>query len=74
MKINVAPLQNLMNGSHLGEDNTHTMTWCSDNIDYKIEHVMHKCLDLYIVILKNTLLLNLLYYIKIYYYLIIYYL
>ena len=31
----------------LGEDNTHTKTWCSDNIDYRIEHVIHNCLDLY---------------------------
>ena len=47
MKIDVAPLQHLMKGSHLGEDNSHTRTWCSDNIDYKIEHAMYKCLDLY---------------------------
>ena len=31
----------------LGEDNTHTKTWCFDNIDYRTEHVIHKCLDLY---------------------------
>ena len=47
MKIDVAPLQNLIEGSHLDKDNTHTKTWCSDNIDYKIEHVMHKYFDLY---------------------------
>ena len=47
MKIYVAQLQYLMKGSHLCEDNTHIRTWCSDYIDYKIEHVMHKCLDLY---------------------------
>ena len=47
MKIDVAQLQNLIEGSHLDKDNTHTKTWCFDNIDYKIEHVMHKCLDLY---------------------------
>ena len=47
MKIDVAQLQHLMKGSHLGEDNTHARTWCFDIIDYKIEHVMHKCLDLY---------------------------
>ena len=46
MKIDVALLQHLMKGSHLHEDNTHTRTWCSDNINYRIEHVMHKCLDL----------------------------
>ena len=47
MKIDVAPLQHLMKGSHLGEDNSHTKTWCSDNIGYKIEHAMYKCLHLY---------------------------
>ena len=47
IKIDVASLQHLMKGSHLGEDNTHTRTWCFDDIDYKIEHSMHKCLDMY---------------------------
>ena len=47
MKIDMAPLQNLMGESHLDKDNTHTKTLCSNNIDYKIEHVMHKCLNLY---------------------------
>ena len=47
MKTDVTPLQHLMKGSHLGEDNSHTKTWCSDNIDYKIEHAMYKCLHLY---------------------------
>ena len=47
MKIDVAPLQHLTKGSHLDEDNTHTKIECFDNIDYKTEHVMHKCLDLY---------------------------
>ena len=47
MKIDVAPLQHLMKGSPFGEDNTHSRIWCSDNIDYRIEHSMHKCLDLY---------------------------
>ena len=47
MKIDVTSLQHLMKRSHLCEDNTHTRTWCSDNIDYRTKHVMHKCLDLY---------------------------
>ena len=47
MKINVAPLQNLIEESHLDKDNTHTKIWCSDNIDYRIEHVIYKCFDLY---------------------------
>ena len=47
MKIDVALLQNLIEGSHLDKDNTYTKIWCFDNIDYRIEHVMHKCLDLY---------------------------
>ena len=47
MKIDVVPLQHLMEGSHLGKNNTHTKTWCDDNIDYRIEQVMHKCLNLY---------------------------
>ena len=47
MKVNVAPLQQLKKRSHLDEDNTHTKIECSDNIDYKIEYVMYKCLDLY---------------------------
>ena len=51
MKIYVTQLQHLMDGSNLCKDNTHTKTWCSDNIDYKIEHVMHKCLDLYLQLL-----------------------
>ena len=46
MKIDVDPLQYLMGGSHLGKDNTHTNICCSNNIDYRIENVMHKCLDL----------------------------
>ena len=48
MKIDVTQLQHLMDRSNLGKDNTHTKTWCSDNIDYKIEHVINKCLDLYL--------------------------
>ena len=51
MKIDVTQLQHLMNESNLGKDNNHIKTWCSDNIDYKIEHVMHKCLDLYLQLL-----------------------
>ena len=47
MKIDVASLQNLIKESQLDKDNTHTKTWCSDNIDYRIEHDMHKCLELY---------------------------
>ena len=47
MKIDVTQLQNLIEGSHLDKDNTHIKTWYSDNIDYRIEHAMHKCLDLY---------------------------
>ena len=48
MKIDVAPLQHLMKGFYLVQDNIHTKTWCSDDInDHKIEHVMHKCLDSY---------------------------
>ena len=53
MKIDVTQLQHLMDISNLGKDNTHTKTWCSDNIDYKIEHVMHKCLDLYLQLLHG---------------------
>ena len=45
MKIDVAPLQYLMKGSHLGEDNTYTRIWCFDNINYKIEHVMNNFLN-----------------------------
>ena len=44
MKIDVARLQHLMKGSHLGENNTHTRIWCSNNIDYRIEHIMHNVL------------------------------
>ena len=51
MKIDVTQLQHLMDRSNLGKDNTHTKTWYSDNIDYKIEHVMNKCLDLYLQLL-----------------------
>ena len=51
MKIDVTQLQHLMDRSNLGKDNTHTKTWCSDNIDYKIEHVMNKCFDLYLQLL-----------------------
>ena len=53
MKIDVAPLQNLIEESHLDKDNTHTKTWYSDNIYYKIEHVIHKCLDLYLQFLDG---------------------
>ena len=62
----MTPLQHLMKGSHISEDNPHLRICCSNNIDYKIEHVMYKYLDLHIVILKKALLLNLLYYIKLY--------
>ena len=47
MKIDVVILQNLIEGSHLDKNNIHIKTSCSDNIDYRIEHAMHKCLDLY---------------------------
>ena len=53
MKIDVTQLQHLMDRSNLGKDNTHTKTCCSDNIDYKIEHVMNKCLDLYLQLLHE---------------------
>ena len=53
MKIDVTQLQHLMDISNLDKDNTHTKTWRSDNIDYKIEHVMHKCLDLYLQLLHG---------------------
>ena len=51
MKIDVTQLQRLMDISNLGKDNT--KTWCSNNIDYKIEHVMNKCLDLYLQLLHG---------------------
>ena len=53
MKIDVNQLQYLMDRSNFGKDNTHTESWCSDNIDYKIEHVMNKCLDLYLQLLHG---------------------
>ena len=53
MKIDVAQLQNLIDESHLDKDNTHTKTLYYDNIDYRIEHVMHKCLDLYLQLLDG---------------------
>ena len=46
-------LQYLIDRSNFGKDNTHTKTRCSDNIDYKIEHVMNKCLDLYLQLLHG---------------------
>ena len=51
MKIDVTQLQHLMDRSNLGKDKTYTKTWCSDTIDYKIEHVMNKYLDLYLQLL-----------------------
>ena len=53
MKNDVTQLQHLMDESNLDKDNTHTKTWCFDNIDYKIEHVMHKCFDLYLQLLHG---------------------
>ena len=53
MKIDVTQLQHLMDRSNLGKDNTRTKTWRFDNIDYKIEHVMNKCLDLYLQLLHG---------------------
>ena len=53
MKIDVTQLQHLMDISNLGKDKNHTKTWCFDNIDYKIEHVMNKCLDLYLQLLHG---------------------
>ena len=54
MKIDMTQLQHLMDRSNLGKDNTHTKTWYSDNIDYyKIEHVINKCLDLYLQLLNG---------------------
>ena len=49
----MAQLQYLMDISNFGKDNTHTKTWYSDNIDYKIEHVMNKCLALYLQLLHG---------------------
>ena len=53
MKIDVTQLQYLMDRSNFDKDNTYTKTWCSDNIDYKIEHIMNKCLDLYLQLLRG---------------------
>ena len=53
MKIDVTQLQHLMDRLNLGKDNTHTKKWSSDNIDYKIDHVMNKCLDLYLQLLHG---------------------
>ena len=53
MKVDVTQLQYLMDRSNFCKDNTHTKKWCSDNIDYKIEHVMNKCLDLYLQLLHG---------------------
>ena len=44
MKIDMTPLQYLMERFHLGKDNTHTKTWCSDNINYMIKYVMFNVL------------------------------
>ena len=37
MKIDVAPLQHLMKGSHLGEDNTHTNEGVKSGVPFRFE-------------------------------------